>query len=214
MGMDNDIVIYFLKLKLYVFQFLRYMRSKIMGISEVICLINGMEIHYMTFRFTIIKFLKYIQSLMQSLIDMLDERIHKAQLIKNYPDGQQTIIVCPKVVDKDELTITDLVNITNSMNETKDDRMGDNLYMKFEVECPTTGVIDLKGYLIKYKDLDKAYSHTLDNIMTFNNHQVTDDAIINIKTFLSGKIVTKSLAYGEFKDRHLVEFNSIDEEID
>ena len=100
------------------------------------------------------------------------------------------------------------------MNDTKDDRMGSNIYMKFEVECPMNGKIDLKDYLIKYKDFDKTFSHTLNNILIFNNHKVTDDAIINIKRFSSGKIVLKSLAYNEFKDKQLVEFNRIDEHLD
>jgi hypothetical protein len=89
--------------------------------------------------------------------------------------------------------------------------MGNNIYMKFDLECPVNGTINLKDHLITYKDIDKLYSHTLDNVLTFNNLQASTDAKINIKIFSSGKLISKTLLYEDCKNRHLSEFNSINE---
>jgi len=208
--MNNTLILYLLQLKLYFFKIFRYIKSKIVGISEVIYLDAKNNTHSMMIRFTLIKFLKYIQRLLQILINKIDQRIYKAQIIKNYPEGQKTIIVCPKIMNKEELKVCDLVEITNSMNESKDKRMGNTVYMKFEIQCPNNGSIDMKDYLIKYKDQDATYSHTLRNILIFNNKNVSDDAKINIKIFSSGKIINKTLEYNKVKNKHLIEFDSID----
>lgn len=208
--MKDDILYYLLQMKMYMFKALRYMRYRLIAISEVICMIDG-QMRYMTARFAIIRILKYVQSLLQRFVNLLDANVQKAQLIKNYPDGQRTIIVCPKTVDSHNLMISDIVDITNSMNDTKDDRMGSNIYMKFDLECPVNGTVNLKEHLITYKDFDRLYSHTLDNVLTFNGIQASSDAKINIKTFSSGKLVTKTLLYEDHKHRHLSEFSSIQE---
>jgi len=205
--MKEEIIYYLLQMKMYIFKALRYIRYRLIAISEVICMIDG-QMRYMTARFTIIRILKYVQSVLQRFVNILDANVQKAQLIKNYPDGQQTVIVCPKTVDKHQLMISDIVDITNTMNETKDDRMGNNIYMKFELECPVNGTVNLKDHLITYKDIDKLYSHTLNNVLTFNNLQASTDAKINIKIFSSGKLITKSLLYEDCKDMHISEFNS------
>lgn len=213
--MREDILYYLLQMKMYLFKFCRYMRYRLVAISEVLCLIEG-QTKYMTIRFTLIRILKYVQCLLQHFVNALDIKIEKAQILKNYPEGQQTIIICPKIinnvndnVNNDNLMISDLVDVTNSISDIKDDRMGNYIYMKFELDCPVNGIINLKDHLITYKDIDKLYSHTIDNILTFNNIHISDQAKLNIKIFSSGKLISKSLTYEQYKDKHLSEINKL-----
>src|SRR3990172_9859326 len=110
--MTGTILFYLLEMKMQFFRIMRYIRSTIFGVSEVSYLDQNENIQYITFRFILVQLLRHIQTRMQRviqwMIDALDMNIYKAQIIKNYSNGQRRIIVCPKLVNKDELTITDL----------------------------------------------------------------------------------------------------------
>lgn len=202
--MQNKMIYWLLNIKLVLFKWLRYIRSKLFSVSEVL-VINNDSIEDLTFRFVCIKILKYIQSSIQSMIYSLDYKIEKAHIIKNYPEGQKTIII-----EKEELTVEELVNISEKVEDKKNCTMGKIIYMKFEIECPQNGIIDVKDYLIKYTDKTEEYAHTLRNILIFNGHEVDSEATVSIKTFNSGKLIHKTLSYDSIKNKHLLEFDNIE----
>lgn len=202
--MKDKIIYFLLNIKLFLSKWLRYVKSRLIGISEVKVIDESNTVKYVTFRFMMIKLLKSIQTILQNLIQKLDDKIEKAHIIKNYPEGPKTIIV-----DKKNLKVEELVTIANTLSKEKDNRLGRAIFIKFDIECPINGNIDMREYLIKYRDIDGNYNHTINNILVFNNKDVSKDAMINIKTFSSGKLISKTLSYNDFKDKHLIEFNSL-----
>ena len=63
--------------------------------------------------------------------------------------------------------------------------------------------ICIKEHFIKYKDADEKYSHTIKNILLFNNIVHTDDSKIIIKFFRNKKIVSLEYKINEIKDMHI-----------
>ncbi len=207
--MNNYIMVYLLKIKLYVSKVYRYAKSYLFSVSRVNIVDKNNNIRTITFRFLIVKLMTKFINILIRIRNKLDYEIHKAEIVRNHTNGNSSIIVCPKTINKDNLTISDLTNFINSTNDKKDDTMDKCIFVKFEIDCPKFGKINLKEYLITYKDFDGNYSHTLKNILQFNNYDVSTDAEINIKIFNSGKLVAQSYKFDKVGDVHISKFHDI-----
>jgi hypothetical protein len=201
LDIKNNLIYWFLCTKLTLYKWLKYIRCKLIKISEVKILSNN-ELSYVTCRFMFIKILMYIESLIKNLINKLDQDIDKARVIQNYEDNQKTIII-----DKTNLSISTLVKMLNDSeyNIELKNTMNKTIYMNFEITCPENGIINMKDYLVKYHDPNKDHGHTSANILIFDEKQINNDATVFIKSFSSGKMVQKTVSFNEMKDNHLTE---------
>lgn len=68
----------------------------------------------------------------------------------------------------------------------------------------------LKPYLIKYKDDEGIYNHTLSNILLINNIKAADDAMIELIYFEKIKKRRVQLPYHSVKDKHINYFYNSD----
>ena len=107
--MQSNIVYYLLQMKLQLNKTIRYVKSTLLSISDLIHIDENNNIRNITIRFILIRFLRYIQYLFQILINMLNYNVHRVQLVKNYIDGQKTFIICAK--NNEQLLITDILDI-------------------------------------------------------------------------------------------------------
>jgi hypothetical protein len=206
----KDIFIYYLlRIKLFFNNFLKFFKNKIITISEVKIVDSNNKISYVTLRFFLIKILVYFKLLIQNFINRLNIKLYTAHVIKNCLEGQKSIIKSSRKLDE-KIRLLDLITLLDKFNDKKDTQIEKIIFMKFEIECPINGNIDFKEYLIKYRDNDKEFDHTIKNILIFNGLKVDEKASVKIKAFSSGNFINKNLKYEEVKNKHLNDFINLE----
>jgi hypothetical protein len=201
---------YLLLLKARVSYILSVIRRYLFTTKEVlISHNNNLEHHYL--RYLLVYYLNRIVLFFKWIRDKIDIEVDKIQITREYNNGDKTIIVDSNVHYKDKVTLKDMINIIDCKGDSKDDRMNKCIFMKFELigkdkkEC-------MKKYMIKYKDHNRDYSHTLGNILLFNDINIDDDNDTKIKLtiYKQGKMLNKIIPYRDVYDKHISYFSSID----
>lgn len=122
---------------------------------------------------------------------------------KNYYDKIETIIHTSSTPE----TAVTLSNINNNKLLSFEQKTNSRIFLQFTLN----NSLCLKNYLIKYRDDQGRYNHTLNNIMLINGHQEPNsDAKLNISFFEKTKKKTYELPYHLIKNRHINYFYNSD----
>lgn len=178
--------------------------NQVVGIDD-----KGNRINYL-YRYYLIRFLNYCVGLLQYILSRIDVSVKKMEVVKEYESGTKTAIIDASVtLNKNSVTVDDIIKHMES-NENSKNFIDDTIFLTFELRDSNeeTGINNkcLKDYTIKYRDHEKLYAHTLENIFTFNGITTTDSSEIHITFFKGGKRISSIIPYNKCKDRHISDF--------
>ena len=142
--------------------------------------------------FFIFSFFKYIRN-------KIDYGFDKIQINKNFHNGSQLIILENTNISKG-LKVLD--------NASRDDNLG-SIFLKFELMTPDR-VVCLKEYATKYRNSDRRFNNTLENIFIFNGVEVPENSDVNIFMISNKKRISKKISYEECKNWHISDFNKLE----
>ncbi len=146
-------------------------------------------------------FFDYLVQGLKTLRDYFDVNADKIEIIKMYPDGDQTIIY-----DTNDNGLRSMIKYVDE-NGRRDAELNDRVFLKFEIQSTNGDTICLKQYLVNYKDPSKTYHHTLENIALFNELNIDiDNSIVNLSYFQDNEIKMLSFPYEDVKQRHVMDF--------
>lgn len=158
-------------------------------------------------KYLIIYAIHYIISLLKSLRNNLDVNADKIQIVKA-DNGIEKIIILDSDYVKSDKNYINIKDIINHIDETG---LAENVipcvFLQFEL-VDQDNPICLKSYMLKYNDHTEDHHHTLENVLTFNDIEPSDDAIVNIKKFSNG-IKALKLSYNDCKNKHLSYFQKL-----
>lgn len=148
------------------------------------------------------KFFSYIINLLEIIQNKFDIQAEKIQFTRIFPNGQKTIILDKNKYGKSHISFSDLNNyLTLTKFEQYDDTMI-NIIINFELISDTQN-IDLKKFLIPYKDQNRLIDNTLENILLFNQIPIPESGKIKIKTFQNGQPVINFYNLQTVLDKHI-----------
>ena len=141
-------------------------------------------------------------NLFGGLRNMIDIKADKAQITKITQTGEKTIIL-----EKDSLSLLDINNHLNIIQP--DDNMLKHVFLTFELENSENEKICLKKFLVQYKDFNEEYSHTIENILLFNDIESNENSMINVKMFKNIKMINLKIPIIDVRDKHINYFNNL-----
>ena len=164
--------------------------------------VYGALIRYYVIRILnyITRFLRYINLgcvIFQCMIDRLDI---SADLIQVHKTGRTVIYNT-----KNQKSISHVIQKINNIKDETD------ISRRIFLECKLCygDELCLKPLMLKYRDPEMKYDHTLANILCMMDIDPGDDAIIKI-CYISGGRHRGEIPYKDVKDQHIVFLDTID----
>lgn len=161
-------------------------------------------------RYAFIRGLQYAINSLVWLRNSFDLHTKKIQIVKNYDEGEKTMIVDADKLERDYITISDVIDHVD--HRGKLDNVGRKpIFLKFELHAPNMDPTCLKEFIIRYNDHHGHHHHTLANILNFNKIDVPmEDAKIKIIKLDRGKRNILELSYNDVHDSHISYFFDLD----
>lgn len=204
MSFKEKAIFYYLVAKMHVHNTYARVKRCITDTNRVIAVGTDGEQKSVLLRYYAVRFLIYIINILSMIKSRLDIKVDKIQIEKDYESGEKTVIVDSNIHNK-EVTLSSTINFLQ--NDSRDNIMGNVIFLKFEIVDPQNGNICLKDYIIKYRDHNKVYANTLNNIIVFNKiNIVEDDSQLNIVFFKNGQRKTFIAPYKECYTKHISDF--------
>lgn len=193
----------FLYFKVYLMKWLSSIYRFFIQTKNVTIYNNGIK-HNIFIRYLIIRILNSFIIILKNFRNLFDVEVDKIQIIKNYYNGNKTMIIDSIKHYNNKITIKDVINYIHKKENIKNDLLGNKIFMKFELNNKNKKIC-LKKYILIYKDYKKEYHNTLNNILLFNDININDDdeTVIILKFFKDGKIHDKEIKYESIKNKHI-----------
>jgi len=223
--MDSIILIY-IRLKTHVTRWYMNRTTNIFDIQSITYydnndnkIKNGMYLYYLIKNINyFIEQHRYLSNRLIELRNKVDIQTNKIQLIKNINNdtdihyGCKTIILTPNKINNNNqsMSINDIVTYVENNTITKDSNMPKYIYMKFDLIYPNNKSICIRDFIVKYKDVNEEFDHTLKNILIFNNIDLDDTLDVKIQMFNNGKMINKVLHLSDVCDKHINWFNQLE----
>lgn len=205
----DNIIYYYLFLRNYINVWYWTLRRKISNIKELIIIRNGKPVGALWSFYFIrvidkwINFLELMKLYSINFRNYWDIKTEKAQVVKNYENGDQTIIIDSNLLGKKNLSLHDIGVFLDHNANDKDESMVRNVFLKFEIYHDEKQPICMKDYAIKYKDSNEFHHHTIGNIIAFNDLDVHPDSEIRIRFMKNGAIISRTYSLEEIRDSHI-----------
>ena len=215
MSLYNNMIYYYLTSKQKFVNFYNAILINATGFNEIRMLVNNKHqsiiSRYLLFVFLtkFVNFFDYFKNKSIAFRSKFDIDADKIQLTKITHKGEKTIILDHLLVDNTKkISFEDISNQLTLIQP--DDTMMSCIFLNFELINTEDNKICLKGFVIKYKDLDEKHHQTLKNILLFNNIEYCENSVINIKLIKNKKIMTFNLPLNEVSDKHINYFTNLD----
>lgn len=195
MTYSDNLIYYYLTGKQKLVNFYNHIIIKFIGFTDM-RVISGNKQYDVTFRYFLFACMtKLINGLyfIRSKIDIKAEKLHLTKITEK---GEKSIIL-----DNNNLTLNDVLNVLQ--NAQPDGNMLNCIFLTFELVNPNDDTICLKNLIVKYKELEEDYCHTLKNIFEFNNIKYFDDSIINVKVAKNRKITSFNIPLNDVYNKHI-----------
>lgn len=164
-----------------------------------ICFINGL-----------IHMFQKIIDLLVKLRNLLDVQTESVQIVKSVnKDNTKTFILSSKINNESKLSINTVKDYMNDNIITKDSTMSRTIFLRFEIMYPNNETVSINDLIIKYRDINGNYDHTLKNILKFCNIKTNDECRIKTQSFNNGKVQTNIYPINEVYDKHINFFNKL-----
>lgn len=156
-------------------------------------------------------FIRGVQYGINSLVwfrDLFDIKTKRLQIIKDYQEGERSIILDAHKLEKEYITISDIINKVDDLDRIDDvnTQTSKPIFLKFELHLPDTDPICLKKYIQKYHNQGH-HHHTLKNILDFNELDIpVEDAKLKIIKMEKGKRNILEFSYNDVHHNHISYF--------
>lgn len=211
MSYQEALIYYYLISKQKFVTFCNTMRVYLLGFSNFEMISNNKKVN-LTYWFLLYNFLTKMINLTDSIRNRLivlrskcDINADKIHITKVTFKGEKTIILDKNLIEnKSEIKIGDVINKIENIEP--DENMMGCIILNFELVNSEENKICLKELVIKYRDMDGIFHHTIKNILDFNTIPYLDDTKLNIKIIKNKKIVTEEKLLKEVYDTHINNF--------
>lgn len=187
------------------------------GVKNIEIIDEKERINNVIFRFIIyslinkiIAFVDYFRNYLMKLRDYADIKTKKLQMTKIYNNGKSKIILDCEKLNCDFITFTHIINCINFNDYKKEVILPKIIFIKFSLKNGSndntnndSNEICLKKYLIKYRDIEEKYHHTLKNIITFNNITVRPNTKLIVVFYRDKKKEQFEFNYQDIENKHI-----------
>lgn len=164
------------------------------------------------YKYYFVKLVDNLIRLLKSIRSSIDIKTDKIQVVKSYPEGSQTIILDSEILERESVSLTDMIKHISNKGKEKSSSNG-TMFIKCELHDPPNKPICLKKFLLKYKDNEKYHHHTLRNIIYFNRLKISHpDSYIKLSYFENKRLVTREIPLKDITDNHISHFWKKDSE--
>jgi hypothetical protein len=193
-----SLVYYYLSCKQWCTNFYNGIIINLFGFKNITMIINGKQ-QNVIYRYIVYAIISKMIAFLSAIRMLVNIKTNKLQLIKVSETGEKTIII--------EDNILSLYDVAYKLKTvTPDDTMIDTIFITFELINTDNNKVCLKELILKYKDLNCEYQHTLENIFEFNNIKYDKESRINIKVFKNKKMVSFDLPFQDVRSKHINHF--------
>lgn len=211
MSYQEALIYYYLISKQKFVTFCNTMRVYLLGFSNFEMISNNKKVN-LTYWFLLYKFLtkminftNLVKNMLIGLRNKCDINADKIHITKVTFKGEKTIILDKNLIEnKNEIRIGDVIDKIENIEP--DENMMECIILNFELVNSEENKICLKELVIKYRDMDGNFHHTIKNILDFNTIPYSDDAKLNIKFIKNRKIISEEKLLNEVYDTHINKF--------
>lgn len=207
------ILLYLLKLKTNLIKWYRDFRRRITD-TESITIIDNNNSKNIIMRYYAIRLLLYFRDFIDYIKNSLEIETSHIQIIKDYPVNKSIFIIDSSHDKyKRDINITDMIEHVDQYHTLDKKHTPIPIFTKFSLSIKDGNSICLKKHIINYKDNHQYNSHTLDNILKFNNINI--DTLDNRNPYIEISIMNIKgkkellLPYNDVKNHHLNYFYNL-----
>lgn len=202
----------YLKIKKYLVFYFWFIFRRIINTYQIVGLPTRGVQHTLSlrWRYLIVKCVDHmingldsIRWLFTILRNSVDVEMQKIQIIKDLDSGLKTIIIDANQMNQPYVTLKNAIDTVNGIVVQETETMMRQVVLRFDIHHNDHGTICMKDYLIKYRDEDKVYHHTLENIAVFNNLELHPESEVRIRFIKNGKIVNATYSYADIDNVHI-----------
>lgn len=199
----NKILYYILIIKAKITYEINKIIKKIIDVKKI-KVSNKKKNKWILVKYYIIKIINKGIEVLKKIREKVDEEIEKIEITK-YTENNK-MIIDKELHEKEKLKIKDVIKyIKKDKNEGEIKKY---IIMKFDIHKKDEK-INIKKYIEKYRDKEKSYHNTLENIIIFNNIKIEEEeeeeVIVEINYMMKGKREKKKYKYKEIKKKHINE---------
>jgi hypothetical protein len=202
MQLPDFIIYYYLIGKQKIVNWYNSLIVYFLGYKECLMFTSDGLKQNISFRLLLYILLNKLSNYIAKLKNNIDIRADKIHITKMTYEGEKTIIIDKNMMVNQDTIIFD--NILDQLNNAKpDDTLSEHIILNLELINDENNKTCLKNFILKYKDKEEQYHHTLQNILIFNNISYNDDSSVEIKLIKDRKIVSKVIPIKEIHDKHI-----------
>jgi len=195
-----NLLYYVLSAKLYISNAYNSVLDSIFKIKEINIIDDGKKksvmIKYLMYCYC--NYIIYWLIKMRNIFDIKNDIIHFTKKTNNC---KKVCILSKKNIDFDYVN-TKICNIDDNLN------MGNVIYRKFHIYDDKNDVC-FKDYLIKYRDYNKCFDNTVENILLFNNINIIGNPPVNIIFRNNLQSTNITLPYENIRAMHISDFDDL-----
>ncbi len=202
MTYSDNLIYYYLVGKQKMVNLYNYVIIKFIGFTDMRVISNNQQ-YNVIFRYFLFMCMTRLINMIYFMRNKIDIKAEKLHLTKITEKGEKTIIL-----ENSDITLNDVSNILQ--NVQPDENMLNCVFLTFELVNPNDNTICLKNLIVKYKESEEDYCHTLQNIFAFNDIKHFDDSIINVKMAKNRKIMSFNIPLKDVNDKHINHFINLE----
>lgn len=149
-------------------------------------------------------YINYVINLLLKLRKLVEIKNKLLQVTKKTADGLKTGILVPDSIDDENFGCMETK--LDCIEENND--MGNVIFRKFNI-CDEHNNVCLKDYLIEYKDYDKNFDNTIENILLFNNVNIIGNPLVEISYRKDSVTNNLQILYNDIKTKHICDIKDI-----
>ena len=154
-----------------------------------------------TVRFLLYLLITKIINILNRLSDKINIEAEKVHVTKITYGGDITMILEKSMNDSNnKITFNNLNKQLNVV--VPDNTMMKHILLNFDI-VNDKNILNLKDYIMKYKDTTEQYTNTLQNILLFNNIHHNDNSIICIKLIKDRKMISSGIPLKDIHTKHI-----------
>jgi|688.fasta_scaffold193953_2 hypothetical protein len=201
MIVQDKLIYYYLISKQYIKNLYDSAFINVLGFNEIKIIINDKR-HNMMYRYITYVLLSYISTFINILKNRINISADKFQITKIDNNGEKTIIIDSVAENNtNKLTFDDVIHKFDELKTNSS--MLNFILMNFELVNSDVSTVCLKNLVVKYKDTEYKYNHTLKNILFFNDIDYFENSIIKIRLVKNKKIINIELPINDIINKHI-----------
>jgi len=201
MTLYDSMTYYYLICKQYYVNLYTSVLIYFIGFKDLKIYSNNQISQITTVRFLLYLLITKIINILNRLSDKINIEAEKVHVTKITYGGDITMILEKSMNDSNnKITFNNLNKQLNVV--VPDNTMMKHILLNFDI-VNDKNILNLKDYIMKYKDTTEQYTNTLQNILLFNNIHHNDNSIICIKLIKDRKMISSGIPLKDIHTKHI-----------